>query len=813
VTRCRLPVDGMSCGKCVAKVTAALESLPGVAAVAVNLAEKCATVDYDPARLAEDDLRTAVSAAGFTPAPAPSTAPNPSERSDRSDHRELTLTLAGMHCVNCAATIEQGMAKMAGVHGASVNFATEQLRVDYDPGRLDPDALMARVVALGYRARLPGSVQQEARGRDDEARREFLWFLFALNFSLPLMFLMWGQSLPGGHVIEALLATLVQFTAGLTFYRGAWTALRNRAANMDVLVALGISAAYGYSLLALFSGSGGHGEVFFETSAMLVTFIRCGKWLEARARGRASQALRELLQLRPETARLLVDGVEREVALAEVQVGDRVVVRPGEKIPVDGDIEAGAGAIDEALVTGEALPVDKGIGDGVIAATINRSGQLTVRATGVGEATVLARIVRLVAAAQADKAPVQRLADAVSAIFVPAVIGIATLTFAGWLLAGATFLFAFKLAIAVLVIACPCALGLATPTAIMVGSALGLRAGILFKGAAVVETVAGLNLILFDKTGTLTTGEFAVTDFVPAPGKTSAELLAVAAAAAAASRHPLSVALARHARDGGIAPESVAAVVERGGYGLTCRLAERSVLLGNRRLLAGEGVALTPLEAEAAALAAAGKAVVLVAVDGLLLGLVALADTVRPDAAETVARLQRLGLRTVMLSGDRRSAALAVARQLGIDAVEADLLPADKLALVQRYQAQGDRVGMVGDGINDAPALAAADVGIALGGGTDVARESGDIVLVRGQLRDVERAIRLGRKTLGRIRLNLFLAFAYNVIGIPIAAGLLYPLFGLVLKPEFAGLAMALSSVSVVTSSLLLRRYQKELRN
>ena len=624
---------------------------------------------------------------------------------------------------------------------------------------------------------------------------------------------MWLQPLGAATVyLNLVLASIVQFSAGLTFYRGAFTSLRNRFANMDVLVALGISAAYGYSLLATFGLFGLSGPVFFETGAMLITFIRFGKWLEARARGKAGEALRELLQLQAERARLLVDGGEREVPIDEVRSGDRLLVRPGERIPVDGVIEAGESAVDEAMLSGEALPVAKGVGDEVAGATVNRSGLLTIRATRVGEATVLAQIVRLVEDAQADKAPIQRLADAVSNWFVPAVVTIAVLTFGLWFwAAGSGFLFAFKMAIAVLVIACPCALGLATPTAIMVGSSVGLAAGILIKRASVLENISRLDVLLFDKTGTLTTGEFAVTELVPAPGREAGELLRAAAAAEAASNHPLARAVVAKAAAAGIRPAAVEGVEERGGHGLSCTLEGQRLLVGSERLLAAAGIDTAPLVESCRELAGRGQSLVFVARGEDLLGVLALADTVKAHAAETVAALKKLGIRPVLLTGDRKEVAAAVAAELGIDEVEAEVLPDAKQQVVQRYRQQGYFVGMVGDGINDAPALARADIGIAIGSGTDVAKETGDLILVKGDVRDVERGIRLGRKTLAKIRQNLFWAFFYNLVGIPIAAGALYPAFGIVLQPEYAGLAMAFSSVSVVTNSLLLKRYAKRL--
>ncbi|MDT8440312.1 MAG: heavy metal translocating P-type ATPase [Desulfuromonadales bacterium] len=724
-----------------------------------------------------------------------------------TDRQELELQIGGMSCVNCALTIEKGLAKLPGVASARVNFAAERLAIRFDPARCTVDQIAAKVAELGYRV-------AENRSDDDrQARRERFWLIFAAALSLPIMPLMW--TMPFGAATDsliALLATIVQFSAGLTFYRGAFHGLKNGTANMDVLVAIGISAAWIYSVLAWSGLFGADAEVFFETSAMLVTFIRFGKWLEVRARGKASAALKTLLNLQADRARLLVDGEEREVDADRLEVGDLLLVRPGETIPVDGEVVDGGSAVDESMLTGESVPVGKEPGDRVIGATINRSGRLTIRATGVGQETVLAKIVRLVESAQADKAPIQRLADAVSAWFVPVVVLIALLTFAIWYYgAGAGFLFAFKLAIAVLVIACPCALGLATPTAIMVGSAVGLARGILFKKASVLENIARLDVLLFDKTGTLTSGVFRLTDLVTARGVEQDRLLSAAAAAEQASNHPLATAVVERAGQEGLSIPSVSEVEEIGGHGVRCRLDGEELLAGSQRLLDRQDVDTTALAEAADRLAGEGKSLVYVATAGRLLGLLGLADTPKEGAAQTIERLHRLGLRTVMLTGDRRLAAEAMAAQLGIDEVEAELLPEDKLDKVRAYRRQGQRVGMVGDGINDAPALALADIGIAIGSGTDVAKETGDLVLVKGDIRDVERGIRLGRKTLAKIKQNLFWAFAYNVVGIPIAAGLLYPTFGIVLKPEFAGLAMALSSVSVVSNSLLLKLYATRL--
>lgn len=806
-----LPVFGMSCQKCVAKLTTALEVLDGVEQVIVSLESRQAELRLDTGRLDRARIEAAVLEAGFFLEEVDNGEASVSvgeQDSSALTVTEATLALRGMTCANCAATIEKGIAKLSGVQAATVNFAAEQLSVRFDPEQLDVESLIDAVASLGYQA------YRSEEGPDDvDSQIQLRGLLFAAALSLPIMPLMWFEPFgPATLLIIFALSTMVQFTAGLTFYSSAWTSLKNRSANMDVLVALGISAAYGYSVLALFQFAGISGAVFFETSAMLITFIRFGKWLEARAKGRASQALKALLRLQADRARLLVDGEEREVEASQVKIDDRVVVRPGERIPVDGVVIEGQAAIDESMVTGESVPVDKKAGDDVTGATVNATGRLVIEARRVGSETVLAQIIRMVEQAQGDKAPIQRLADRVSSWFVPVVVLLALLTFAGWYgLTGMGFLFAFKVAIAVLVIACPCALGLATPTAIMVGSGLGLSAGILFKRASVLENVSHLDAVLLDKTGTLTRGEFAVTDLVPAGERDSAELLELAAAAESASNHPLARAIVARARLEGATLASIDAVHEMGGHGILCRVDGVSVVAGNQRLMVEQGVDLAQLRAAAEQLVAAGKSLVYVARDGALAGLLALADTARDEAARTVRQLQQMGLKTVMLTGDRRSAAEAIAAKLGIDQVEAEILPGEKLEVVRRYQQEGMFVGMVGDGINDAPALAQADIGIAIGSGTDVARETGDIVLVRNQLDDVVRSIRLGRRTLVKIKQNLFWAFAYNVIGIPIAAGLLYPAFGLLLKPEFAGLAMAFSSVSVVSNSLLLKRFSRHL--
>ncbi|TYO98792.1 Cu+-exporting ATPase [Geothermobacter ehrlichii] len=872
--RLTLPVQGMKCGKCVAKLEAALSALAGVEEVKVDLDAAAATLVIDDARIDREAIRQAIVQAGFVVA----------DDKGKTDGRErlerAELKLYGMSCTNCARTVEKGLSQLPGVREAQVNFALQSLQLAWDPQRTDLEGIRDRIRALGFRAsageaaETPGEMRiavggmscsncarsiekrllavdgvhravvsladecvsvhfdPEKVGRrelfdaivdagyrpltaeradDDEAARQARWLVFAALLSLPIMPLMWFVPFGDGTLpLVALLSTVVQFSAGLTFYRGAWHALRNRSGNMDLLVALGISAAWSYSCLSFLGLLGAGSPVFFETSALLITFIRFGKWLESRARGRASRALRELLDLRPQKARLLVGGREKEIPADLVEVGDRLLVRPGEKIPVDGIVIEGEAAVDESLLTGESVPVTRRPGDAVTGGTIDRDGRLVIEARRVGQDTALSQIAALVAAAQADKAPIQRLADRVSNIFVPAVVSLSLLTFVGWYLTGAGFLFAFQTAVAVMVIACPCALGLATPTAIMVGSTIGLKAGILFKKASVLENVARLQVLLLDKTGTLTSGLFRVTDIRPAPGVGEAELLALAGPLAAVSNHPLSRAVASRAAGAGEA--AVSDVVEQGGGGVSGRVAGRPVLLGSEEFLTGRGVETGALRDVAQEMVAAGKSLVWVAREGKLAGFLALQDSLKPDAAEAVAALRRLGLRTVLLTGDRNVVARAVAAEVGTDDVEAEVRPEQKLDVVRRYQEQGFRVGMVGDGINDAPALAAADVGIAIGSGTDVARETGDLVLVHDSVMDVARAIRLGWLTLLKIRQNLFWAFVYNLVGIPLAAGLFYPWFGWLLRPEFAGLAMAMSSVSVVSNSLLLNRHAAAIR-
>ncbi|MBU0704041.1 MAG: heavy metal translocating P-type ATPase [Chloroflexi bacterium] len=738
----------------------------------------------------------------------------------------LTLPITGMTCANCAATVERTLnRKVDGVVQASVNFATERATVEYIPGVASVAAMVRAIEEAGYGVVQAAAEERmedvEAQARQTEIADQTRKFWVGAAFALPLFLFSMARdlSLLGAWAHAAWvnwlflgLATPVQFYTGWDYYVGSYHALRNRSANMDVLVAMGSSVAYVYSIaVLLLPGVGEH--VYFETSAIIITLIKLGKLLEARAKGQTGEAIRRLMGLRPKTARVVRDGAEADVPVEEVRVGDLVIVRPGERLPVDGVVIEGHSAVDESMLTGEPLPVDKWVGDEVIGATINKQGLLKFEATRVGAETALAQIVRLVQEAQGSKAPIQRLADRVAGVFVPAVIVIALLTFAVWWAAGGDFVTAMIRLVAVLVIACPCALGLATPTAIMVGTGKGAALGILFKNSEALETAHRLKVVVLDKTGTLTVGEPAVTDIVVGElgNWEIEELLKLAASAERGSEHPLGQAVVAEAEGRGLslaAPQNFEAVP---GKGIRAQVEGHAVLVGKPAWVDSEGVPLGDLAAEVERLQAEAKTAVVVAVNGEAAGLLGIADTLKEGSAEAMAQLRALGLETVMLTGDNRRTAQVIAEQVGIERVVAEVLPADKAAQVKQLQAEGRLVAMVGDGINDAPALAQADVGIALGTGTDVAMETADVTLMRGDLRAVGQALALSRATMRTIKQNLFWAFFYNVVLVPVAAGALYPLPWAPdalrqLHPVLAAFAMAFSSVTVVSNSLRLRR-------
>lgn len=786
-----LQITGMSCVNCAGRIEREVAALPGIHQASVNFAAAQLTASYDNQLISPEQIIQKVISLNYGVV-----RPEPPG--------ELTFGVSGLHCANCVARLEKTLLEQEGITTAVVNLAANTGFVRFDPALQNKGTIFRIVLDAGYS---PLEPEQGAAAEESELKQQRSWFLFALLLSLPIMLTMSLHHNRTVGWLNLILATVVQFSAGLTFYRSAWSALKGRSTNMDVLVALGTSAAWGYSMLAFFGFLGDSREVFFETSAWLITFIRLGKYLEARARGKAGEALKKLLHLQADKARLVTGTGEKEVPASVIRVGDLVVVRPGEAIPVDGEVVEGSSSVDEAMVTGESLPVSKHPGDVVTGATINRNGRLIVRATRIGEETLLSQIVRMVRDAQGDKAPIQRFADAVSSWFVPAVIVLALLAFFVWLLAlNAPFLVAFKFGVAVVVIACPCAMGLATPTAIMVGSGVALSRGILVKKGSALETIAKLQVMLLDKTGTLTSGRLAMTNLVVTPGVDEQQLMICLAAAEAGSNHPLATAAVTAVQQQITTPlPAVTDFHEEEGHGVTCSLNGTRLAAGNLRLMEQEGVTTGHLALEAGQLAAAGKSLIYIAAGNTLVGLAAFSDTIKPTSTAAVAALKQMGIHTVMITGDHAAVAATVAAQAGVDSFEAQVLPGRKQEVVKEWQAKGLVVGMTGDGINDAPALAAADVGIAIGGGTDVAKETGDIVLIRDDLLDAVRAISIGRATLAKVKQNLFWALIYNIVGIPVAAGL-FASSGIVLKAEFAGLAMAFSSVSVVLNSLLLKR-------
>jgi len=794
LTRTVLDIEGMTCSMCVATVTEGLEELAGVEDVSVNLATAKAIVRF---RADQVDLGQMIA-----------------EVKDRGygvHMAKVKLDVEGMTDQNSVSTVEDTLRRVPGVASAQANLATNAVWVTFSESSVTPAELARSVRDVGFGARVADEGQpagEDGAKREVRHWRRLLWV--SGGFALPLLAAMVLEmlgvrgpvtTLLGNYWLQLALATVVQFWPGMTFYIDAYYNLRHRNANMSVLVALGTSAAYLFSLAGVFTGGAGSHGTYFETSAVLISLVITGKMLEAIAKGRTSQALKTLLGLQPRTARVLREGAEADVPVEEVLCGDVVLVRPGERIPVDGVVVDGHSSVDESMLTGESLPQEKGEGDAVTGGTINRTGSFRFRATKVGRDTALQQIVRIVEEAQGSKAPIQRLADVISNYFVPSVITIAIVTFALWLLLGHSLTLAILAGVSVLVIACPCALGLATPTAVMVGSGRGAAAGILFKAAGHLERTGRLQAVVLDKTGTITEGRPALTDVLPLGDLAPDEALALALSLEARSEHPLAQAIVDGALARGLAPREVESFKALPGRGVRATVEGRALLLGNRALLAQQGLELGEAAARIEGFEAEGKTVMLLADEQRPLAAIGVADTVKEGSAAAIAALQGMGIRVLMITGDNRRTADAIARQVGIAAedVRAEVLPARKADEVRRLQAAGLATGMVGDGINDAPALATADVGMAIGTGTDVAIEAADVTLMSGDLRGVVAAIDLSRATLGKIRQNLFWALVYNAVGIPLAAS------GL-LSPVIAGAAMALSSVSVTTNSTLLRR-------
>jgi Cu+-exporting ATPase len=831
IIKINLPVEGMTCAACVGHVENALKGVPGVVDASVNLGTEKASVEFDPAQVRFQVIEEAVSGAGY-----------------KLGTQSASLNIGGMTCSACVSHIENALREVPGVAEANVNLGVERATVEFIPGIVELSDLQAAVEGAGYRVEgFNDSGDQERELERLSKMKEIMELRNRLMFAgagAILLFLgtfdvfPWVSNLMGRNYYPFLLwalATPVQFWAGSNFYTSGLGALKHGTSNMHTLIALGTTVAYAYSvtvvLLDAFSpgvlaDNGIEAKVYFDTAAIIVALILLGRFLEAGARGRTSEAIRRLIGLRPTSARVLRDGNEIDIPVDQVIIGDTVMVRPGEKIPVDGLVTDGYSAVDESMLTGESMPVEKVPGDKIFGATINSNGALYFEATQVGGETVLAQIIGLVEEAQGSKAPIQRLADQVASYFVPAVIIASLAAFAFWMLLGPAPVLTFStlVLVSVLIIACPCALGLATPTAIIVGTGKGAELGVLIKQAEALEIAHKVDTVVLDKTGTLTTGKPVVTDLIVSDesGSSEQDLLFLAASAERGSEHPLGEAIVMEAQARGLTLEPVSAFEAIPGRGISAQVDGRSVRFGNLALMEDSGVLVNGLSEQASALAAQGKTPMFLASDGRAVGLIAVADTVKPEASEGLARLRRMGLEVVMLTGDNVQTAHAIAGQLGVERVEAEVLPQDKAAVIKRLQAEGRVVAMVGDGINDAPALVQADVGLAMASGTDVAMESADITLMRSDVNGVATALELSRQTIRTIKQNLFWAFFYNVMLIPVAAGVLYPVFqglggvpgGLefffgeqgFLNPALAALAMAFSSVTVVANSLRLRR-------
>jgi len=735
--------------------------------------------------------------------------------------KKLIIPISGMHCVSCAQKIESTLKKLDGVVNANVNFATEKATVEFDENVINENEINNAIEQLGYKVikeidhEAKEFVDKEREKREKEIRNLKTLFILSSILSIPIFILSFPEwfkiAFPYQNIILLILATPVQFLVGYRFYKGAFFALKAKTASMDTLIAVGTSAAYFYSVLVTLTPTFGN-YVYFDTSAIIITFVILGRWLEAITKGKTSEAIKKLIGLQPKTAIVIRNGKEIEIPIKEVVVGDIVVVKPGQKIPVDGIVVEGFSSVDESMITGESIPVEKKKGDTVIGGTVNKHGSFKFKATKVGRDTVLSQIIKLVEEAQGSKAPIQRLADKVSGYFVPTVILIAILSFSLWYFAlGQSFIFSLSIFIAVLIIACPCALGLATPTAIMVGTGKAAENGILIKNAEALENIHKLTTIVFDKTGTLTKGKPSVTDIL-ADKLDKKEILKYAAIAEKKSEHPLAEAIINKAKEEKLKipdPEFFEAIP---GHGILAKYDGKTILFGNRNLMKKYKIKVEELEEKISTLENEGKTVMILALNKKIIGLIAVADSLKEFSKEAVQKLHEMGKEVIMITGDNKRTANAIAKQLGIDYVLAEVLPEEKEKEIEKLQKKGKIVAMVGDGINDAPALAKADIGIAIGAGTDIALEAGQVVLIKNDLRDVVTAIDLSNYTIKKIKQNLFWAFFYNSVGIPIAAGLLHPFTGFLLNPMIAAIAMAFSSVSVVSNSLLMKRYKPKLK-
>lgn len=813
-----LKVSGMQCSACALNIERTLKKLEGVASASVNLPMARAYVSYDPALVGPKEIEDAIEAIGY-----------------KVVRDSLSLKIDGMKCASCALNVEKVLKKLDGVESVSVNVSLGKAHVEYNSSLVSPEQMKAAVDGIGYKVSLDmdrkALEDRERKEREEEIRQQKRNLLIAGGMVIPVMLGSMKMGFPQllsfvpdiltNDIVLFLLTTIVMIFPGRQFFEGTYKGLKHGVTDMNLLIATGTGAAYVISVASSFLDLGpGYHHMYYDTAVMLIAFIVLGRYLEARAKGRTSESIKKLIGLQAKTARVLVGEEEKEVPVEDVQVGDIVVVRPGEKLPVDGVVVQGGSAVDESMITGESIPVEKAAGDTVIGATINKSGYLQFRATKVGADTALAQIIELVENAQTSKAPIQRIADVVAGNFILAVHIIALAAFFFWFFIGyerydvtsvsgitSPFLFALLISITVLVISCPCAVGLATPAAIMVGTGKGAENGILIKGGEALELTQKVNTIVFDKTGTLTKGKPELTDIVLTAGHNENEVLAIAATAEKGSEHPLGEAIVRAAQEKQLNIGNAENFRSIAGQGIEAIINGSTVLLGTRRLMEDNGIEISSINTDMEKLEAEGKTAMIVAKERTAIGIVAVADTIKENSKEAVQKIRKMGIEVVMLTGDNRRTAEAIAKEAGIDSVLAEVLPEDKASEIKKLQEEGRIVAMVGDGINDAPALTQADIGIAMGAGTDIAMESAGIVLIKNDLRDVVASITLSKLTMNKIKQNLFWAFGYNSIGIPIAAGVLFPLFHQILiTPELAAAFMAMSSVSVTTNSLLMKR-------
>lgn len=814
-----IKITGMTCAACAQRVEKAVKKLDGVASAAVNFATESLSIEYDQQKAAKEVIKTTIEKAGYGVL-------------EQAKKNSVTILIGDMTCAACAQRVEKAIKKLDGIINVSVNFATEKATIDYNPEQLKLSAIRQAIQKAGYKAleiEKKSTVDEHKLRKEKEIRTLYRKFIVSAVFGVPLLYLAMGSMIwwfylpipsflnpmqyPLTYALAQIILTVPVIAAGYRFYTVGFKALIEKSPNMDSLIAIGTTAAILYSLYSTYQISvGNFGAVeglYFETAGVIITLILLGKYLEAVSKGKTSEAIKKLMGLAPKTALVIQNGVEVEVPIDEVEIGDVILVKPGEKIPVDGVVIEGHTAIDESMLTGESMPVDKKTSDNVYAASINKNGMIKFKATKVGGDTALAQIIKLVEDAQGSKAPIAQMADIVSGYFVPIVCVIAVIAGLAWLISGQSVVFSLTIFIAVLVIACPCALGLATPTAIMVGTGKGAEYGILIKGGEALENTYKINTIVFDKTGTITQGKPEVTNIITSADISQERLLQIAASGEKGSEHPLGEAIVKYAQKQNIEFLKTSHFEAIPGHGIEVDMDGIKTLIGNRKLMNERNILLENLESSADQLASEGKTPMYIAIDDKIAGIVAVADVVKQSSAKAIKKLQSMGIEVAMITGDNQKTAQAIAKQVGIDRVLAEVLPQDKSNEVKKLQALGKKVAMVGDGINDAPALVQADIGIAIGSGTDVAMESADIVLMKSDLMDVPTAIHLSKSTIRNIKQNLFWAFGYNVAGIPIAAGLLYLFGGPLLNPIFAAAAMSLSSVSVLTNALRLKKFKQ----